>query len=94
MAAGNAILARDTESNREVLGEAGLYWETPQQLAEMLKRVWVDEAKPQRLQEAKRARPAERYNWEKVTSWYLELCEASPSKQNRIRRHPPELTLP
>jgi glycosyltransferase involved in cell wall biosynthesis len=77
MAAGNAILARDTESDREVLGDAGLYWDTPQELAALLKDLWPDEARRRALGEAARRRAAERYNWEDVTSRYLELCERS-----------------
>jgi glycosyltransferase involved in cell wall biosynthesis len=77
MAAGNAILARDTESDREVLGDAGLYWDTPQELAALLKDLWPDEARRRAMGEAARKRAAERYNWEDVTSRYLELCERS-----------------
>lgn len=74
MAAGNAILARDTESNREVLGDAGLFWQTPEQLAELVKELWPDEARRRGLGELARRRAGERYNWESVTTQYLELC--------------------
>ena len=77
MAAGNAILARETESNREVLGDAGLYWRTPSDLAALLKEVWPDSERRSALGQAARARATERYSWEEVTSRYLELCEAS-----------------
>lgn len=77
MAAGNAILARDTESNREVLGDAGLYWNTPQQLGELLRATWPDATMRAALGEAARVRAAQRYSWEEVTSRYLELCERS-----------------
>jgi glycosyltransferase involved in cell wall biosynthesis len=77
MAAGNAILARETESNREVLGDAGRYWETPEQLAQLLVEIWPNTAERRRMGEAARARAAQRYNWEEVTSRYLELCERS-----------------
>ena len=77
MAAGNAILARETESNREVLGGAGLYWDTAEDLAELLRAVWPDVGKRQSLGEAARRRALERYSWETVTSQYLELCERS-----------------
>ena len=77
MAAGNAILARDTASDREVLGDAGLYWNTPAELAELLKAVWPDESRRSRLAECARVRALELYNWEEVTSRYLELCERS-----------------
>ena len=77
MAAGNAILARETDSNREVLGDAGLYWNTPEDLAGLLTKTWADREARRRLGEAARARAAERYDWEQVTSRYLELCERS-----------------
>jgi glycosyltransferase involved in cell wall biosynthesis len=77
MAAANAILARDTESNREVLGEAGVYWDTPEQLAELLKELWPDVARRRALGHAARVRAEQRYSWEEVTSRYLELCERS-----------------
>ena len=77
MAAGNAILARDTASDREVLGDAGLYWNTPAELAELLKAVWPDESRRSQLAECARVRARELYNWDQVTSRYLELCERS-----------------
>ena len=77
MAAGNAILARETESNREVLGDAGFYWETPRELADLLRDTWNDPAKRRVMGEAARARANERYNWDEVTSRYLDLCERS-----------------
>jgi glycosyltransferase involved in cell wall biosynthesis len=75
MAAGNAILARETDSNREVLGDAGLFWRTPDELAELLREVWPDQARRTRLGECARLRARERYNWDVVTTRYLELCE-------------------
>ena len=77
MAAGNAILARDTESDREVLGDAGLYWDTPEDLAALLKEVWPDAARRKALGKAAKARAEKLYNWEEVTSKYLELCKKS-----------------
>ena len=77
MAAGNAILARETESNREVLGDAGLYWQAPADLAGLLARLWTDAGERRRLGDAARARAAERYSWEAVTDRYLQLCQES-----------------
>jgi len=77
MAAGNAILARETESNREVLGDAGKYWETPEQLARLLVELWPDAHGRRRMGEAAAARASERYNWDEVTSRYIDLCERS-----------------
>src|SRR5712664_346059 len=77
MAAGNAILARETESNREVLGDTGLFWSTPDELAALLKEVWPDRERRNKLGECARLRARERYDWEEVTTRYLELCERS-----------------
>lgn len=75
MAAGNTILARETDSNREVLGDAGLYWDTPADLAVLLREVWPDAERRRSLGECARQRARERYDWEDVTTRYLELCE-------------------
>lgn len=79
MAAGNAILARDTESDREVLGDAGLYWNTPGELAELLRAVWPDRDRRTHLGDCARQRAEERYSWDDVTARYLELCERTLS---------------
>jgi glycosyltransferase involved in cell wall biosynthesis len=77
MVAGNCILARETESNREVLAETGLYWRTPAELAELLSAVAADGARRASLGKAARLRALKLYDWEAVTSRYLELCESS-----------------
>src|SRR5260221_82605 len=74
MAAGNAILARENESNREVLGDAGLYWRTTQELAELLRVVWPNAARRQALGDAAERRVRELYSWDVVTRQYLDLC--------------------
>jgi len=81
MAAGNVILARETESNREVLGDAGLFWSTPEDLSRLLREVWSDKERRRRLGAAAAARAAERYSWTEVTRRYLELCKRSMSRQ-------------
>lgn len=75
MAAGNAILARDTASNREVLGDAGRYWQTPDELANLLRDVWPDAQTRAELGDCARRRAADKYSWEAVTTRYLELAE-------------------
>jgi glycosyltransferase involved in cell wall biosynthesis len=77
MAAGNAILARETASNHEVLGDAGLFWSTPAELGKLLREVWPDTDLRRRLGDCARERAQERYSWETVTTRYLELCERS-----------------
>ena len=68
MAAGNPILARETDSNREVLGDAGLFWKTPEELAALLRKVWPDEARRSPMSEAARTRPPERSSWSTGTT--------------------------
>ena len=75
MAAGNAILARETDSNHEVLDDAGLFWKTPAELAAQLRELWPNADRRRELGECARKRAAERYSWEYVTNRYLELCE-------------------
>ena len=75
MAAGNAVLARETESNREVLGDAGLYWQTPDDLATLLRDVWGNTEAIDNLGRCARQRAEDRYSWSTVTARYLELCE-------------------
>jgi len=77
MAAGNCVLARDTGSDREVLGDAGMLWRTPDDLAALLRRLWPDAAARDRLGATARARASERYRWSEVTDRYLDLCERS-----------------
>jgi glycosyltransferase involved in cell wall biosynthesis len=85
MAAGNAILARETDSNKEVLGDAGLYWRTPAELAVLLRQVWPDRERRQTLGNCARQRARERYSWDEVTTRYLELCERSIQEVGPIR---------
>ncbi len=77
MAAGNVIVARQTESNREVLGDAGLYWSGPADLADLLRKLWPDHELRLTLGDRARRRARERYNWDEVTTSYLALCERS-----------------
>ena len=77
MAAGNAILARETDSNREVLDDAGLFWNTPAELAALLRKLWPDVDGRQKLGERARRRATEFYNWDEVTTRYQQLCELS-----------------
>jgi glycosyltransferase involved in cell wall biosynthesis len=77
MAAGNAILARETASNREVLDDTGLFWSTPDELAALIREVWPNVEQRRHLGECAQQRAAELYSWEAVTTRYLELCKGS-----------------
>ena len=75
MAAGNCILARDTESNREVLGGTGLLWRTPAELAQLLTLTNAEPGLRRRLGDQASKRARQHYDWEAVTTKYLDLCE-------------------
>jgi glycosyltransferase involved in cell wall biosynthesis len=77
MAAGNAILARETSSNREVLGNAGLYWNEPAELGTLLRELWPDADRRKQVGECAAQRAAETYSWEQVATRYLELGQLS-----------------
>ena len=77
MAAGNAILARETASNHEVLADTGLFWNTPAELAKLLREVWPDRGQREKLGECAAQRARERYSWDEVTARYLQLCDLS-----------------
>ena len=72
MGFGNCVLANDTPEHREVLGDAGLFFDAhrPETLSELLGRVVADPS----LVEAYRARAtacaAARYSWDRVTEQY------------------------
>ena len=83
MAAGNCILARDTPANREVLGDAGFYWDTPADLATRLADLRDSPAEAARLGAAARERQRLRYDWDEVTAGYLELCAEAASHRRR-----------
>ncbi len=77
MAAGNTILARDTDSNREVADDAALYWRTPDELGALLREVWPDHERRLRLGRCAQERARELYDWDQVTTRYIDLCERS-----------------
>jgi glycosyltransferase involved in cell wall biosynthesis len=77
MAAGRCVLARDLPEHREVLGDTGLYWTSPAELATLLTRVTAEPALRGRLGADARARQAELYDWDRVTAEYIELCRRS-----------------
>ncbi len=77
MAAGNTILARDTDSNREVADDAALYWRTPGELGALLREVWPDHERRLRLGRCAQERARELYDWDQVTTRYIDLCERS-----------------
>jgi glycosyltransferase involved in cell wall biosynthesis len=70
MGAGNAIIANDVPEHREVLGDAGLYYRGPDELAERLQTVVDDPGLTADLRKRAGARAATLYSWESVTDAY------------------------
>jgi glycosyltransferase involved in cell wall biosynthesis len=78
MGYGNCVVVNDTPENREVAGDAGLYFRIaePAGLAEILDRLRRDPAEARRLGAAAAARAAERYSWSEVADRYERLLAA------------------
>jgi glycosyltransferase involved in cell wall biosynthesis len=72
MGCANLIVAHDNRFNREVLGNAGLYFETPDDLRRMVTEIDSGEVQEQQLRKRSKSRAAEYYNWPLITSAYKE----------------------
>ena len=77
MGRGVPIVANDVPEHREVLGDAGLYYDRndPASLSEMLLGLSGSAEERARLGEAARARAAASYSWESVTDRYEALFQ-------------------
>jgi len=77
MGYGNCVLVNNTPENREVAGDAGLYFRAgaPHTLSEQLE--WVRAHPSAARQRGKRAaqRAADRYSWDAVSSQYAQLFQ-------------------
>jgi glycosyltransferase involved in cell wall biosynthesis len=85
MARGATIVANDVPEHREVLGDAGVYFERndPDSLASQLLALISDEAKRNRLGAAARERARADYSWDHVTDMYVSLFEGM--RRRRLR---------
>jgi glycosyltransferase involved in cell wall biosynthesis len=73
MGAGNCVIAKDTPENREVLGEAGLFFDDVDSLRSRLESTLSDEALVGQLRTSAQARAKARYSWDTVTDAYEQL---------------------
>jgi glycosyltransferase involved in cell wall biosynthesis len=78
MGFGNCVLAHETPEHREVLGDAGLFFDAhrPETLAELLDRVVADPALAAEYRARATARAAVRYSWDRVTDQYDAILAA------------------
>ena len=70
MGAGNAIAANDVPEHREALGDAGLYYRGPGELASALQRIIDNRALADELRSRARDRAQATYSWDHVTEMY------------------------
>lgn len=73
MAAGNCIIAKDTPENREVLGDAGLFFRDSDDLRRQIEVSLKDRSLVERFRVLAQRRAEERYSWDAVTDAYEEL---------------------
>jgi len=79
MGFGNCVLANDTPEHREVLGDAGLFFDAhrPETLSELLGRVVTDPSLVEAYRARATARAAARYSWDRVTEQYDAILRPS-----------------
>jgi len=89
MGFGNAIIANDVPEHRETLGDAGLYYRGPAELAAKLQLVLDDAALRADLRERAHERAKQTYSWGAVTeayeAWFASLAHL-PRPGNRERK--------
>jgi len=75
MGYGNCVVVNDTPENREVAGDAGLYFEAarPETLAVLLAGLLAERATAVELGRRAAARAAERYSWDTITGQYEQV---------------------
>ncbi|MEZ4570740.1 MAG: glycosyltransferase [Thermomicrobiales bacterium] len=76
MACGNPVLARGIPDNRAVGGDAVRYFETVDELVELMEWADRDPDEPRRLGRAAQARARSEFNWDWVTQDYPDLAVA------------------
>lgn len=80
MGAGSAIVANDVPEHREALGDAGLYYSGPEELAARIQAVLDDPVLAAALRVRASARASSEFSWDHVTdsyeAWLLGLIES------------------
>lgn len=78
MGFGNCVIVNDVPENREVAGEAGLYFKAsdPPTLARVLEQLVSEADLLERHRGLARQRAAEHYSWDAVTDAYVHLFES------------------
>ncbi len=81
MGFGRPVLVHDTPENREVAGDAALWWDArdPATLTRLLSTLLPDAARREALGASALRRARERYRWDDVTTAYETLLGAPPA---------------
>lgn len=81
MGFGRPVLSHDTPENREVAGDAALWWDArdPSSLTRLLGSLLPDASRREALGAAARLRARERYRWDDVTTVYEALLGGRPA---------------
>jgi len=73
MACSNLAIAHDNPFNREVLGDSGVFFSTPSELASKVDAIDAGQIDKELLRKRATCRIQERYLWDQITDAYLEL---------------------
>lgn len=86
MGFGNCVIVNDVPENREVVSDAGLYFEaqSPDTLSAQLERLERDTALVERLRAASGARAAATFSWDRVTDAYEALFQRMTSQRSVV----------
>lgn len=87
---GTAVTAFDVNFNREVLGEAGDYFTTSQDAADLFNHAETDKFLVQYRAELSRER-AKEYDWDLVADKYEDLCLSLKTGKHVDRQYAPQL---
>lgn len=82
MACGNLVIAHDNPFNREVLGDAGVFFSAREQLSRRVHAIDWGEVQAAPLRSRAQERVRERYQWDQIAGSYLRLISETDS-QNR-----------
>jgi glycosyltransferase involved in cell wall biosynthesis len=80
MGCGNVIVANDNVFNREVLGGAGLFFSTPNDVSAAIDSVDSGQADLSRMKAQVVERVRQFYTWDRITDFYCELISLVGSK--------------
>lgn len=75
MGAGAPVIAWDVNFNREVLGDTGTFFSSPETVGDLVLAVEQDRAAAVRRGLAGRERATTRYSWDEIALGYEQLCE-------------------